>query len=84
MYRVDILLSQFGTSPLFHVQFCCYLTCVQVFQEAGNMIWYSYLFKNFQQFVVIHTIKGLSIVNEADFFFWHSLAFYMIQQILAI
>ena len=48
------------------------------------MIWYFYLFKNFQQFVVIHTIKGLSIVNEADVFFWHSLAFYMIQQILAI
>ena len=31
------------------------------------MDWYSYLFKNFPQFVVIHTVKGLSIVNEADF-----------------
>ena len=30
------------------------------------MVWYSYLFKNFLQFVVIHTVKGFSIVNEAE------------------
>ena len=30
------------------------------------MVWYSYLFKNFPQFVVIHTVKGFSIVNEAE------------------
>ena len=30
------------------------------------MIWYSHLFKNFPQFVVIHTIKGFSVVNEAE------------------
>ena len=30
------------------------------------MIWYSHLFKNFPQFVVIHTVKGFSIVNEAE------------------
>ena len=29
------------------------------------MVWYSYLLKNFPQFVVIHTVKGFSIVNEA-------------------
>ena len=30
------------------------------------MVWYSQLFKNFPQFVVIHTIKGFSIVNKAE------------------
>ena len=30
------------------------------------MVWYSYLFKNFPQFVVIHTVKGFSVVNEAE------------------
>ena len=32
------------------------------------MVWYSYLFQNFTQFVVIHTVKGFEIVNEADLF----------------
>ena len=45
---------------------CCYLTCVQVSQEAGKVVWYSHLFKNFLQFIVIHTVKGFSIVNEAE------------------
>ena len=35
-------------------------------QEAGKVDWYSHLFKNFPKFVVIHTVKGLSIVNEAE------------------
>ena len=30
------------------------------------MVWYSHLFKNFPQFVVIHTIKGFGVVNKAD------------------
>ena len=45
---------------------CCFLTCIQASQEAGKMDWYSYLFKHFPQFVVIHTVKGFSIVNEAE------------------
>ena len=45
---------------------CCFLTCIQVSQEAGNVIWYSYLFKNFPQFAVIHTVKSFSIVKEAE------------------
>ena len=44
---------------------CCFLTCIQISQEAGEVIWYSHLFKNFAQFVVIHTVKGLGIVNKA-------------------
>ena len=45
---------------------CCFLTCIQVLQEAGQVVWYSHLFQNFLQFVVIHTVKGFSIVNEAE------------------
>ena len=44
---------------------CC-LTCVQISQEIGKVIWYSHLFKNFPQFVVIHTVKSFSIVSEAE------------------
>ena len=64
---------------------CCFLTCIQISQKAGQMVWYSHLFKNFPhfdkgcstrklkkkkkknfpQFVVIHTVKGFCIVNEA-------------------
>ena len=32
------------------------------------MVWYSHLFKNFPQFLAIHTVKGFSIVNKADVF----------------
>ena len=45
---------------------CCFLTCIQVSQETGKVVWYSRLFKNFPWFVVIHTVKGFSIVNEAE------------------
>ena len=43
-----------------------FLTCIQISQEAGKVVWYSHLFKNFPQFVVIHTVKGFSLVNEAE------------------
>ena len=64
---------------------CCFLICIQVSQEAGKVIQYSHLFKNFPQFVVIHTVKGFSVVNEAkvDVFLELSL-FSVIQQVLAI
>ena len=45
---------------------CCFLACIQVSQEAGKVVWYSHLFKNFPQFVVIHTVKGMSLVNKAE------------------
>ena len=44
----------------------CFLTCIQISQEAGQVVWYSHLFQNFLQFVVIHTIKGFGIVNNAE------------------
>ena len=45
---------------------CSFLTCIQVSQEAGKVVLYSHLFKNFPQFVVIHAVKGFSIVIEAE------------------
>ena len=45
---------------------CCFLTCILVFQKAGKVAWYSHLFKNFPQFVVIHTVKGFGVVNKAE------------------
>ena len=44
----------------------CFLTCIQISQEAGQVVWYSHLLKNFPQFIVIHTVKGFSIVNKAE------------------
>ena len=40
---------------------CCFLTCIQISQEAGQVVWYSHLLKNFPQFIVIHTVKGFGI-----------------------
>ena len=45
---------------------CFILTCIHIFQEAGQVVWYSHPFKNFPQFVVIHTVKGCSRVNKAE------------------
>ena len=45
---------------------CCFLTCIQVSQEAGKEFWHSHPLKNFAQFVVIHTVKGFGVVNEAE------------------
>ena len=64
---------------------CCFLTCIQVSQQTGQVIWYSHLFKNFPQFVVIHTVQGFNIFSETEvdvfieFFFSP-----MIQYMLAI
>ena len=45
---------------------CCFLTCIQISQEAGQVVWYSHLLKNLPQFTVIHTIKGFDIDNKAE------------------
>ena len=44
----------------------CFLTCIQISQEAGQVVWYSHLLKNFPQFVAIHRVKGFGIVNKAE------------------
>ena len=45
---------------------CCFLTCIQISQDTGQVVWYSHLFQNFPQFVVIHTVKGFGIANKAE------------------
>ena len=44
----------------------CFLICIQISQETGQVVWYSHLFKNFPQFVVIHIVKVFGIVNKAE------------------
>ena len=43
----------------------CFLTCIPISQDAGQVVWYSRLFKNFPQFIVIHTVKDFGLVNKA-------------------
>ena len=54
---------------------CCFLTCIQVSQEAGTGVWYFHVLKHFPQVVVIYT-KAFSVVNEADVFMEFSCFFY--------
>ena len=76
---------RFETSLLFHVQFCFFLTCLQISQEAEQVVWYSHLFQNFSQFVLIHTVEGFGIVNEREVDVFLELSFFsMIEKMLAI
>ena len=45
---------------------CCFLTCIQISQEAGQMVWYFHHLKNFPQFVVIHRVKRFGMVNKTE------------------
>ena len=67
IYSLDVLLFLFGTSRCsMSSPNCCFLTCIQIFQDAGQVVWYSRLSQNFPQFIVIHTVKGFAIVNKAE------------------
>ena len=70
IYSLDVLLSSFlDLEPVccsVSISNCCFLTCIQVSQEAGQVVWYSHLFQNFPQFIVIHTVKGFDLVNKAE------------------
>ena len=67
IYSLDLLLSQFGpVCCSMSNSKCCFLTCIQISQDGGQVVWYSHLFKNFPQFVVIHTVKGFAIVNKTE------------------
>ena len=44
----------------------CLLTCIQISQEAGKVVWYFHLLKNFPQFIVILTVKGFGVVSKAE------------------
>ena len=45
---------------------CYFLTCISISQEADKVVWYSHLFKNFPQVVVIHTVKAFGLVNKVE------------------
>ena len=45
---------------------CCFLTSIQVSQEAGQVVWNSHIFQNFPQFIVIHIVEGFDIVNKGE------------------
>ena len=45
---------------------CCFLTCIQISQEARQVVWHPHLFQNFPQFIVIHRVKVFSIVSKAE------------------
>ena len=87
IYNLDVFLSPFGKSEKKNCSMyssnCCFLTHIHVCQETSKVVWYSYHLKNFPQFVVVHTVNGFSIVNEAEVdVFSNSFAF-TIQQMLA-
>ena len=68
IFSLDVLLFLFGTSlfflcPVLTVQF--FLNCIQISQEADQVVWYSHLLKNSPQFIVTHTVKSFGIVNKA-------------------
>ena len=44
----------------------CFLTCIHVSQEAGQVVWHSHFLQNFPQFIVIHTVEGFGVVNKAE------------------
>ena len=45
---------------------CCFLTCIQVSQESGQVVWYSHILQNFPQFIMIHAVEGFGIANKAE------------------
>ena len=67
IYSLNVLFFLLGTRLLFHVSSnCCFLTCIQISQEAGQVVWYSHLLKTFPLFSVIHIVKGFDIVHKAE------------------
>ena len=63
---------------------CCFMTCIQISQEAGQVVWYFQLLKNFPQFILIHTIKSFGVVNKAEIDIFLELScFLMIISVLA-
>ena len=66
-YTLETLLSQLGASLLFHAWFELFFHGLHMdFSEAGKVVWYSHLLKNFPQFVVIYTVKGFGIISKAE------------------
>ena len=69
IYSLDIMHSFSYLEPVccsMSSSNCCFLTCVQISHRAGQLVWYSHLFKNFPQFIVIQTFKVFGTVNKAE------------------
>ena len=67
IYSLDVLFFLFATSLCsMSSSNCCFLSCIQVSQEADQVDWYSHLFQNCPQFIVNHTVKDFGIVNKAE------------------
>ena len=45
---------------------CYFLTCIQISQKESQVVWYFHLLNNFPKFVVIHTVRGIDIINKAE------------------
>ena len=45
---------------------CCFLTCKQISQEAGQVVWESHFVKDFLQFAAMHTVEGSGTLREAE------------------
>ena len=56
---------------------CFFLTCIRISQEAGQVVWYSHLFQNIPQFVVLHTVKGFGLVNKAEINVFLELSYFL-------
>ena len=56
---------------------CSFLTCIQVSQGLVQVLWYFHLFKNFPQFIVIHTVRGFGIVNKAEVVVFLELSYFL-------
>ena len=79
IYSFDVFLSNLEpVRCLMSGSNCYFLTCIQISQEAGKVVCSFHLFKNFPQFVVIHIVKDISVVNnvEVDVFLTFSCLFY--------
>jgi len=87
IYSLDVLLFLFGTNLLFHALMLASLPVYRFLKRQVKWsVCYSHLLKTFPQFVVIHTVKDVSVVNKAEIYiyFWNSLDVSMIQQMLAV
>ena len=71
IYSLDVLLPQIGTPVHCSMSSsnCCFLTCIQISQDAAQVVWYSHPFQNFPQVVVIHTVKGFgNLISDSSAF----------------
>ena len=55
---------------------CYFLTCIQISQGAGQVVWYTHLLKNFPQFVVIYTVKAFGIINKVEVYIFLELSYF--------